>query len=55
VQGGGTGPTVPYRLGEPGIVDACDVIHAIVARRLAQAVHPAADRVPEASLHATTG
>jgi ArsR family transcriptional regulator, virulence genes transcriptional regulator len=36
------GTTVFYRLAEPGIVAACDVIHAIVDRRLAA-------RVPEAT------
>jgi ArsR family transcriptional regulator, virulence genes transcriptional regulator len=30
-----TGTSVMYRLAEPGIVAACDVIHAIVDRRLA--------------------
>lgn len=30
------GTTVLYQLSEPGIVAACDVIHAIVDRRLAR-------------------
>jgi len=40
VDGTRTGTTVLYRLAEPAIVEACDVIHAIVARR--QAARPAA-------------
>ena len=35
VVGRRTGTTVRYRLAEPAIVEACDVIHAIVERRLA--------------------
>jgi DNA-binding transcriptional ArsR family regulator len=35
VVGRRAGTTVRYRLAEPAIVEACDVIHAIVARRLA--------------------
>lgn len=34
VAGRRTGTTVRYRLAEPAIIDACDVIHAIVERRL---------------------
>ena len=34
VDGTRAGTTVRYRLAEPAIVDACDVIHAIVERRL---------------------
>jgi ArsR family transcriptional regulator len=37
-----TGTIVVYRLTEPAIADACDIIHAIVARRLGRAVRPAA-------------
>ena len=36
VEGRRIGTTVLYRLAEPAIVDACDVIHAIVARRQAR-------------------
>jgi DNA-binding transcriptional ArsR family regulator len=40
------GTTVVYRLAEPAIADACDIVSAIVARRLARAadgaVEPAA-------------
>ena len=41
VEGQRSGTTVTYRLAEPTIVEACDIIHAIVARRLAQAARPA--------------
>ncbi len=34
VEGHRVGTTVSYRLAEPAIVDACDVIHAIVGRRM---------------------
>ncbi len=55
VDGRRTGTTVNYRLAEPAITTACDIIHAIVTRRLAQAVPPVADPVIEPSLHATQG
>ena len=35
VEGRRSGTTVHYRLAEPAIVEACDVIHAIVERRIA--------------------
>ncbi len=35
VEGRRSGTTVHYRLAEPAIVEACDVIHAIVERRVA--------------------
>jgi ArsR family transcriptional regulator len=41
VDGRRAGTTVLYRLAEPGIVEACDIIHAIVQRRLNDR-HPAA-------------
>ncbi|OGO54823.1 MAG: hypothetical protein A2V85_16720 [Chloroflexi bacterium RBG_16_72_14] len=34
VDGRRVGTSVLYRLAEPGIVEACDIIHAIVERRL---------------------
>jgi ArsR family transcriptional regulator, virulence genes transcriptional regulator len=40
VEGRRTGTTVIYRLTEPTIVEACDVIHRIVERRLASAFTP---------------
>ena len=55
VEGRRSGTTVTYRLAEPAIAEACDIIHAIVARRLAQAVRPVADRAIEASAIATQG
>ena len=55
VDGRRTGTIVNYRLAEPAITDACDVIHAIVTRRLAQAAPPIADRPIETSVHATQG
>ncbi len=53
VEGRRNGTTVTYRLAEPAIVEACDIIHAIVTRRLAQALRPslpAADHSLEPSL-----
>ena len=42
VLGQRTGTTISYRLAEPSIVEACDVIHRIVERRMAgPAVAPA--------------
>jgi ArsR family transcriptional regulator len=44
-----TGTTVRYRLAEPAIVEACDVIDRIVRRRIARpADRPAAQDVPTA-------
>jgi DNA-binding transcriptional ArsR family regulator len=42
VEGRREGTTVLYHLTEPAIADACDIIHAIVARRLARPAHPTA-------------
>lgn len=36
VEGRRVGATVVYRLAEPAIVDACDVIHSIVERRMVE-------------------
>ena len=44
VEGRRAGTTVIYRLAEPTIVDACDIVHRIVARRVA------ARRVPPPAL-----
>jgi DNA-binding transcriptional ArsR family regulator len=41
VEGRRDGTTVVYRLSEPAIVDACDVIHGIVERRLGSRARPA--------------
>lgn len=45
VDGRRTGTTVNYRLAEPAITTACDIIHGIVMRRLDHAARPEADRV----------
>jgi ArsR family transcriptional regulator len=55
VDGRRTGTTVNYRLAEPAIAEACDIIHAIATRRLAQAGRPVADPSIEHALHATQG
>ena len=34
------GTTIFYRLAEPTIVDACDIVHRIVERRIAQRAAP---------------
>lgn len=49
------GTTVVYRLAEPAITDACDIISAIVERRLVRAETPIAGRAPDASLPAIQG
>ncbi len=36
VDGRRTGTTVNYRLAEPAITEACDIIHGIVMRRVGQ-------------------
>ena len=55
VEGRRIGTTVVYRLAEPAITDACDIISAIVARRLGRAVRPTAEGVTDASIHAIQG
>ena len=53
-----TGTIVVYRLTEPAIADACDIIHAIVARRLAPAlpaIRPADGRAVVPALAAAQG
>jgi ArsR family transcriptional regulator len=49
------GTTVVYRLAEPDITDACDIISAIVARRVRRAAAATAGRSPGASLPAIQG
>jgi DNA-binding transcriptional ArsR family regulator len=44
------GTTVVYRLAEPAITDAYDIISAIVERRLGRAVRPADEVATNASL-----
>jgi DNA-binding transcriptional ArsR family regulator len=55
VDGRRTGTTVNYRLAEPAIATACDIIHAIVTRRLARADRPVIDPVIEPSLRVARG
>jgi len=55
VEGRRIGTTVVYRLAEPAIADACDIISAIVARRLGRAVRPAAERADHVSIHVIQG
>jgi DNA-binding transcriptional ArsR family regulator len=55
VEGRRIGTTVVYRLAEPAIADACDIISAIVARRLGRAIRPAAERATNTSIHAIQG
>ncbi len=55
VEGRRIGTTVMYRLAEPTISSACDIISAIVARRLERAVRPAAEHATNVSLHAIQG
>ena len=58
VEGRRSGTTVTYRLAEPTIADACDIIHAIVARRLAPAlpaIRPADGRAVVPALAAAQG
>ncbi len=50
VEGRRVGTTVVYRLAEPAITDACDIISAIVARRVGRSVIPSAGHAPDASL-----
>lgn len=42
VEGRRAGTTVVYRLAEPAIADACDIIHAIVERRRSRRAGPSA-------------
>lgn len=46
VDGRRSGTTVHYRLAEPAIVEACDVIDGIVSRRLSRRVDRPAESVP---------
>ncbi|MEI8333575.1 MAG: metalloregulator ArsR/SmtB family transcription factor [Chloroflexota bacterium] len=54
VEGRRVGTAVVYHLAEPAISDACDIIHAIVSRRLGRSGRPA-DAVSTPVLHATQG
>lgn len=54
VDGRRIGTTVNYRLAEPAITDACDVIHGIVTRRLERVISQAGRR-NDTTLHASQG
>ena len=47
------GTTVVYRLAEPAIADACDIISAIVAHRFGTVARPAASVAVDARIPAT--
>ena len=53
VEGRRVGTTVVYRLAEPAIADACDIISAIVARRFGTVARPAASVAAHAPITAT--
>jgi DNA-binding transcriptional ArsR family regulator len=53
VEGRRAGTTITYRLAEPTIVEACDVIHRIVERRLAGSI-PATTITAQASVGSDT-
>ena len=55
VEGRRIGTMVVYRLAEPAIAEACDIISAIVARRLARAVRPPSGHAAGVSLSAIKG
>jgi DNA-binding transcriptional ArsR family regulator len=55
VEGRRVGTTVVYHLAEPAIADACDIIHAIVARRAARLARPTADAPAGAALRIQQG
>ena len=50
VDGRRSGTTVVYRLAEPAIVDACDVIHSIVERRVVERERRVGQAGPRASM-----
>jgi ArsR family transcriptional regulator len=50
VEGTRDGTTIRYRLAEPAIIQACDIVHGIVQRRLAaRPPAPAGIRAPAAT------
>ncbi len=55
VEGRRIGTTVVYRLAEPAIAEACDIISSIVARRLERAGSPAAGYAARVSFSAIKG
>lgn len=55
VEGRRVGTTVVYRLTEPAIAEACDIIHAIVARRLGHVGRSTVETAIEPSLQSISG
>lgn len=55
VDGRREGATVRYRLAEPTILDACDIVGRIVERRLAPSASPAATATPNDAPAVTAG
>ena len=53
VEGRRAGTTINYRLAEPTIVDACDIVQRIVARRVESRPVPSPTSRSEASTHAS--
>lgn len=51
VDGTRDGTTVRYRLAEPAIIDACDIVRGIVDRRLARTAATTAPSHPAAAAH----
>ncbi len=47
------GTTVVYRLAEPAITEACDIISVIITRRLGRAAGPTAAHPHQVAFHAT--
>ena len=55
VEGRRDGTSIVYRLSEPAIVDACDIIHAIVERRLSRPARATVGPAPDARLQLRPG
>ena len=53
VEGRRAGTTINYRLAEPTIMDACDIVQRIVARRVESRPVPSPTSRSEASTHAS--
>ena len=53
IEGRRAGTTINYRLAEPTIVDACDIVQRIVARRVESRPVPSPTSRSEASTHAS--
>ena len=55
VEGRRAGTSVVYRLAEPAIADACDIIDGIVARRLGQSARTVARPAPALHVQPSQG